>query len=388
MNRSTSIVVAIPVLLAALLAGCRYTRHQTVSGLALGGVDAQRVETVPLTIAPGGTLQVSTPHGRIEVRAELGAAPKLVATLRAGGRTEEEAQEVLRRHSLVVDGEGERVAVSVRGEPMRIRDDGVHVTIGASVDCVVTVPEGTALQIDTSSGDIRATGPLGACKLHTRQGSIDLDGVRGDVDLRSESGDVTVRDAAGGDVIVDSGYGALLLEKLAAASLRASSKSGNVTLHDGRADQAALTTSHGSIRVRGSTGELRAETRSGDVEVVGARGAVNVRTEYGKVAVEGELTAVEARTASGTVAVKALPGSANATDWQLSSSHGAVSLWVPADFGCEFAATTQYGEIDCDFPVLVEGGRRQSGQWRGRVGGGGHAVTLTTGSGDIAMKKL
>lgn len=373
---------------AALTAVACSSRRTTIFGHLSGGVDSSRTETHALQIATGERLELVTPHGEIEVRTAAGAAPTLVATLRAGGRTQEEADQVLAGYTLSVEQDSGLVRVAFRGDPTRVRDDGAKLMLGASVDYLVTVPEGVHLRIDTSSGDIRAVGPFGACRLETKFGSIELENGNGDVVAHSDSGDVSVRDLVGGKVTVESGYGTLRLENVQATSLRAESKSGDVVLVNGKAGTIELDTNYGAVSVRGADGDLRAGSRSGDVEIAAARGAMKARSQYGRVAVEGVLTALDARSSSGDVSARALAGSQNLTNWELASGYGEVTLFVPADFGCQLEALTRYGEVECAFPITVDGGKRKNGALKGTVGQGGRTVTLNSSSGNVALKQL
>lgn len=341
-----------------------------------------------MPLGPGGRLELVTPYGQIEVRTSVDEAPKLVATVRGTGRTREEAEQVLERYRLEIEQDDAVVRVALRGEPARIRDDGARLSIGASVDYVATVPPGTTLRADSSSGDIRATGEFAACRLQTRYGSVVLEGGKGDVSAQSDTGDVTVRSVEGGRVVVESGYGNLRLENVAGTAVRAASKSGDVVLVNGRAGKFDLDTNYGAVSVRGADGELHASSRSGDIEIDGIRGTAEARTQYGRVAVEGVLNGLDARSSSGDVRVRALDGSSNPTNWDLASGYGEVTLHVPAGFGCELAAHTRYGEVECTFPITVDPGKRRSGALRGTVGQGGRTVTLTSSSGNLALKQL
>lgn len=374
--------------LALALAACHSSHRTTIHGHLSGGVDAQRTETRALMIGAGDRLELSTPHGAIEVRTAPGAAPQLVATIHAGGRTKEEAEQVLASYELDIDDRKGSVRVSFRGDPVAVRDDGARLVLGASVDYSVTLPEGVELQLETRSGDLRATGAFGACRLDTRYGSVELEGATGDVVMHSDSGDLTARALGGGHVTAESGYGAVRLENVNATGIRAASRSGDIVLVSGRAKEIELATDYGAVSVRGAEGIVHASTRSGDVGLSDLHGEVVARSQYGSVAIEGVLTAIEARSSSGDVGVRALAGSASARDWELASGYGRVTLCVPSDFGCQLVASTRYGTVDCAFPLTMDTGKRKNGALRGTVGAGGRTVTLSSASGDLALRQL
>ena len=81
--------------------------------------------------------------------------------------------------------------------------EGSHVKVSANCpvwgfgECdstvVVHVPAGTAVHVDSGSGDIVAEGVSGGVDLETASGDVSVDGVSGDVSLESASGDIVSR---------------------------------------------------------------------------------------------------------------------------------------------------------------------------------------------------
>ncbi|MBL8730494.1 MAG: DUF4097 family beta strand repeat protein [Planctomycetes bacterium] len=375
------------VLLALLFAGCR-SHRSTVFGHLSGGADATRTETHALDLAAGARLELSTPHGRVEARAVAGSSPGLTATLRSSGRTAEEAAMVLQSYTLAIEQDHEVLRVALEGKPVRVSDPDARLFLGASVDYVVTVPEAVELTVQSQSGDIVVEGAFAACRLETRYGDITVLGVHGDVSALSGSGDVAVRDTTGNRVRVESGYGVLQLQNITATDVHAESKSGDLTLASARADHIRLDTRYGAIAVHDAEGAVRASSRSGTVELSGVRGDIVAESQYGRLAVEGVLTGLRARSSSGDVHVRALDGSTNTTDWDLSSGYGRVTLEVPAAFGCRLEASTRYGDVECAFPVTIDGGKRKNGALRGTVGAGGRVVAMSSGSGNVTLRQL
>ncbi len=376
------------VVVLAAAAACHSSRRSTVFGHLSGGVDAERTETTVLDIATGELLEVSVTYGNVEVRTRRDASPGVVATIRAGGRSDEEAARVAAAYSVAVERAGRTVRVSVAGEPTRVHDADARLSLGAMVDLAITVPEGVELRVDTRSGDIVGAGPFGPCRVETRYGGVSLEHVAGDVAARSDSGDVVVRHATDGDVTAESGYGSVRLEDIAAPAVRAASKSGDVVVVGARAGIMELDTHYGAVSVSGADGDLRAATRSGDIDVIGMHGAVNARSQYGQVVVEGVLTGLAAKSSSGRVTARALEGSTNLVDWELSSGYGDVVLQVPPGFGCQLVASTRHGEIGCELPIDLPAGRRRSGALKGTVGNGGRTVSMQSSSGNLSLRSI
>lgn len=373
--------------LALTAVACRSHRRDIVGHLT-GGQDATRVATYALDLGPGERIELVTPHGTIEARAVPGATPSLTATLRSSGRTLEEATMVLEGYELAFDHVRGALRVSLRGNPTRVADREARLTLGASVDYVLTVGEGVALEVDTQGGDITAAGPFAHCQLDTRYGDIAVSGVQGDLSARSSSGGVTARDIAGTRVRIESGYGSLNLDSIKATDLHAETKSGDLMLVNATAERIDLDTNFGTVTVSGAQGSLRASSRSGNISLLDVHGEIAAESQYGRLEVDGVLTGLRARSSSGTVRARAQAGSSNASDWRLSSGYGEVTLEVPADFACRLEAATRFGQVECGLPMTVDAGRRKDGSVQGTINGGGRTVTLRSDSGDVTLRPL
>ena len=63
-------------------------------------------------------------------------------------------------------------------------------------------------------------------------------------------------------------------------------------------------------------------------------------------------------------------------------------LRVPEGFDCRVHARTGSGEVECDLPVVVEAGQRKNDtHLLGQIGSGGGQVRLSSGSGDVALRR-
>jgi DUF4097 and DUF4098 domain-containing protein YvlB len=274
------------------------------------------------------------------------------------------------------------------GEPLRVHEGGTNIVLGAHVDYSATVPIGTALCASTQSGDIRTTGELGRCHLETDYGNVVLESARGDVNARSGSGDVSAGRVEAGRIELSSDYGDVSLREARAQRVSCKTSSGNVSIEAAVAEALELSTDYGNVHAKGSAGEVRAHSGSGDVRLHGVRGAIAADSDYGSVEVDGELAGLRATSGSGDVRVRADEKSRADSGWTLASDYGSVVLRVPAGFGCVLDARTDYGSVECDFPITVEAGKRKGeNKLKGTVGSGGGTVKLSSGSGDVALKK-
>jgi len=74
-------------------------------------------------------------------------------------------------------------------------------------------------------------------------------------------------------------------------------------------------------------------------------------------------------------------------DMHFSTGDGTVTLYFPASFGGELDASTGDGRIESDFPLQLAG-RLDSHSVHATIGAGGPShVTITTGDGDVRVRK-
>ena len=103
-----------------------------------------------------------------------------------------------------------------------------------SIDYVVRVPDGTAVTVDSGSGDIAVRGALGALDLNAGSGDIDGQGLATDrVVVRTGSGDIDLGFASGSpDVVAKAGSGSIDLDlRTAPRALDVRTGSGDVDIN-------------------------------------------------------------------------------------------------------------------------------------------------------------
>jgi hypothetical protein len=158
-----------------------------------------------------------------------------------------------------------------------------------TADFVVTVPRGTRIEgksasgdvvlenvgdvsVEVASGNVTARG-AGAVTVDAASGDVVVDGATGTIDLESRSGDVKAGGLTGGPVSVKSASGDAVVDLDKPASVTATSKSGDVSVHVPDGAYAVDTdTRSGDERVRISSdpaapNKITASSASGDVEV-------------------------------------------------------------------------------------------------------------------------
>jgi hypothetical protein len=183
--------------------------------IALSGAREEATETVTRSfpLSSGGTLDIATTNGRIDVVAGSGSTVEVTAVKVAKAATKEGAAELLKKLHIKEDVTAD--LVKLRAE----RDGGSNGPslhswgTSAEVRYTVRVPANTKLvlatvngQIDvadvknaahleTVNGHVKATGLSGEVKASTVNGGVDLAlaSVTGDVSVETTNGGVTVR---------------------------------------------------------------------------------------------------------------------------------------------------------------------------------------------------
>lgn len=128
-------------------------------------------------------------------------------------------------------------------------------------------------------------------------------------------------------------------------------------------------------------GQVRARTGSGDIRIERAGGLLEAQTGSGNIRAQAVAGAMTLRTGSGNIEVHQTVGAGI----EAKTGSGDVSLELPADASFHLTARTGSGSIDTTHPIQVEGKRRRN-HLTGVVRGGGHPVSVTTGSGSVRIR--
>lgn len=171
----------------------------------------------------------------------------------------------------------------------------------------VTVPAGSALQVETGSGDLTSTVALARTTVRTGSGSVHLTEA-GDVDVTAGSGDVSVASLRTGRIFT--GSGDITVDRVR-ESLTTRTGSGDLEL--GHAPRLEAASGSGSVRVDRADGSVLARSASGDVTVRRAEaGTLELRSTSGDVlvaAAPGTAVLLDCSTVSGRLGSSLEPGS-------------------------------------------------------------------------------
>lgn len=214
--------------------------------------------------------------------------------------------------------------------PLRQNGNSIHIDYvnahNILIDYEITVPENTTLHTHSGSGDQT------------------VEGTKGNTDLESGSGDLRVNRLTG---------------------------------------EFHFQTGSGDVRGRQISGPARIKAGSGDIEIeeTGA-GDLEIRTGSGNITVNGVNGGFHGETGSGDIRADGTPKSL----WSIRTGSGNVNLRVPAETAFDVDISSSSGTVVLNHPVTttVQGRVEESRKSViGKVRGGGPAISVHTGSGDI-----
>jgi DUF4097 and DUF4098 domain-containing protein YvlB len=163
------------------------------------------------------------------------------------------------------------------------------------------------------------------------------------------------------------------------AVLDAASGSGDITV-DGVGENAKISTGSGNIHATGLHGGFTVNTGSGNIYAEQAgMGDVKAQTGSGNVELRNLRGGLLAGTGSGDIKVGGMP----TADWKLETGSGSVDLWT-GSIGLTLDASTGSGSIHTDHEIATQGTQERH-HVTGKINGGGPAVRVETGSGDIRV---
>jgi DUF4097 and DUF4098 domain-containing protein YvlB len=191
-------------------------------------------------------------------------------------------------------------AVDRRGaEETKVEFDGERVTVlgprpriswfgpSESIDVKVELPTGSRLTVESAVGAVRTVGRLGATRIKSSMGGVDID-TTGDLWLRTSHGNATLGAAEGGiEITTDFGR------------IRVGTVAGDATLK----------ASHGSIAVEESGGDVEVKLSFGDLDITKALASVAAKTAYGSIRL-GEVSSglIQVESGLGEVTIGVRPG--------------------------------------------------------------------------------
>lgn len=144
---------------------------------------------------------------------------------------------------------------------------------------------------------------------------------------------------------------------------------------------------NGTVRVVGASGSVDASSGNGDVTVEGAGGPVAVSTGNGAVRAYTNLGPVNASTGNGVIDVR-MDRLGSRSDMAFSTGNGDVTIAAPANLAADLDADTGHGSIRSDFQLNLVNGRIDPTHLRAVIGSGGPRLHISSGNGDLILRRL
>lgn len=226
-------------------------------------------------VSSGGTLEIRTTQGNIEVRTGSGSRLDVEVRRTARGRASVEDFDVqFEQRGNTVAVVGERSGGGWRGS------DGINVNF------IVTVPRDFNLDLDTKGGNIAVADLAGRAKVSTSGGNLSFGEISGTVDAKTSGGNVSVRGSSG-NVDVRTSGGNIDLGRIG-GTVNVKTSGGNITVEEVNGELQA-STSGGQISARMTRqpeGPCRLETSGGGITLMLAdniRADLDAKTSAGRV---------------------------------------------------------------------------------------------------------
>jgi len=253
----------------------------------------------------------------------------------------------------VTSWESRSVSARVTTKGWEIGGDGINIVehqSGGTIDIEVRFPR-HVFQVNWGNRQVDIEIKL------PHDANIDLNTGDGNVDVQGISGAAVVRSGDG--------------------NLELSEMEGSLQAHTG----------DGNIDMRNLRGNLNMRTGDGRIEATGIDGSLRAETGDGRIRVSGRFDLLDVRTGDGGVEASALSGSKLASNWQLSTGDGDLTLRLQESIAADVELKTSDGDIELGIPVTLSG-RAGKHDVRGQINGGGKLLSLKTGDGSIRLEKL
>ena len=309
---------------------------------------AEKIIAKSFPVEPGGSVSVTADQGDIELVTGKQNVVEIVVERTVTGVSESQATKILKKHKVTASLEGSTVYVETKIGKDVDEDTLKKKTPELAVHIRVTVPKRFDARLDTTGGNITATGLEGGVEAKTAGGDLSFTHIHGAVNGNSAGGNISVM--GGTDKI------------------QVRTGGGNVTIQDYHGPGAKVDSAGGNITVSGCTGALGAKTSGGNINVEKFTGPQ-----------------LYADTAGGTVSAEL--GSALLADSYVRTAGGSITVKLADVVAANLNATTDGGTITTAVAVSEVKGRLQEGKLEGQINGGGPKLVIKTGGGNIEILK-
>ncbi|MBT8392121.1 MAG: hypothetical protein KJO48_10180 [Ignavibacteria bacterium] len=246
----------------------------------------------------------------------------------------------------------------------------------------------------TGGGDINVQTIGGIADLSTGGGNIRTGDINGGADISNGGGEIEVGIINGTADLSTGGGGITITSVMNSADV--STGGGNINVGDigGEAD---VSTGGGNIKIGSVSGSVDVSTGGGNITLESAKGKLDVSTGAGNITLKNITGFVDASTGAGDIYAEFIPDGKNESE--LTTGIGDIELRVPSSAKATIIASTKVimwsgddsdlDKIQSDFkPSNVKRNKESKTiEVTYILNGGGSTIELSTGMGEINIKK-
>jgi len=354
-------------------------------------INAQTSKEAKFNVGKGDLLDVSLSQGNIDITTDSGNEVKVTA------KNIEENELKL----LTMEKKGTGIEIKFKGQD------------SDNFQLILTIPASLKIDLSTGGGNINVSGELkGDADVSTGGGDITVQAINGTADLSTGGGNIVTADingsadlsTGGGEIKVDiingvadlsTGGGNIYITKVN-SSADISTGGGNINVGNvnGKTD---ISTGGGNIKVGNVSGSADISTGGGDINLESAKGKIDVSTGAGNISLKKITGFVNASTGAGDIYAELIPE--GKTNSELTTGFGNIELQISGSANATIIASTSLSnwsgdesdldKIRSDFePSNVKRSREnKSIEITYTLNGGGSEIEISTGMGEIDIKK-
>jgi hypothetical protein len=352
---------------------------------------AQTNKEATFNVSKGDLLDVSLSQGGIEITTGNGSEVNVIAK----NILEEELD------LLTMEKIGSKVEIKFEGEDSN------------DFELLLNIPTSLNLDLSTGGGGININGDItgkvdastgggsivvqtigGVADLSTGGGNINTGDINGNADISTGGGEIKVG-IINGTVDLGTGGGNIIITSVN-NSADISTGGGNISVGDigGKAD---VSTGGGNIKIGSVSGSADISTGGGNISLESAKGNVDVSTGAGNIILKNITGFVDGSTGAGDIYAELIPDGKTKSD--LTTGIGDIELYIPGSVNATIiASTTVYmwsgdesdlDKIRSDFePTNIKRNKeRKTIEVTYELNGGGSTIEVSTGMGEIDIKK-
>lgn len=340
--------------------------------------------------------------------------------------TKEEAEETVNTLTLEQDQRGSKLTFSSPRKPeknlitLQNRTDTIDIKLSIPKDMIISVKVdlGQVIIFDYK-GKLSIENKFGSTSVDNLNGTLNIDGNNGKITLNnvttdqplsistdfgdafitnlktagfefvSQNGKITLQDITStGECSLNADFTNIEIDNIECSTLTIESKNGPININKGLiSGPLKISTDFGKLDIKNVTAESYSfTTLNGDVYANALQGKVDVECDFGNLDLYGqdEIT-LQIDSQNGDVIFQGeLDPDASHT---ILSDFGKIDIRIPEDSAFDIDISTDFGEIETDFPITLTG-KISNSEMEGQINGGGPLLTIESQNGDIILNYL